>query len=254
MRFRNRLDENIEFSETIGQTAEYLDIRLENIEGRLVSEVYNKLAHEPYFHPFTSVHNEHIKRNIPFGARIRAIRYSSTYNAFKREEAHICMALLLNKYPMVFILEQLERVPRTFQCTMPTRKNYSEIGKIFLDVENKDGRKDGIDFEVRIHCHFSFCQGMLDFSTCFHQLCNDCFADTLICKMKQIVGSKRLRTLKNIWSTKKRTDHCSWLLVNQQHEGQITNSTLPSQSIMNGCTNDHHEPFQLLGTIQVYSC
>ena len=203
VRFWNRLDENIEFSETIGQTAEYLDIRLENIEGRLVSEVYHKPAHEPYFLPFTSVHNEHIKRNIPFGALIRAVRYSSTYTAFKREEAHICMALLLNKYPMGFILKQLERVPRTFQCPIPTRKNYSEIRKIFLNVADGDRRKAGIDFEVSILCHFSFCKGMYDFPTRFHKLWDDCFADTPICNMKPIVGSRRLNNLQEYLVNKK---------------------------------------------------
>jgi hypothetical protein len=61
----------------------------------------------------------------------------------------MCLALLL---------EQLERVPRTSQSAMPTRKNYSEIRKLFLDVANKDGRKAGIGFGVSILCHFSFCK------------------------------------------------------------------------------------------------
>ena len=108
--FWNKLDINIELSESIGLTAEYLDLRLENSGGRLVTEVFHKPSHEPYFLPFTSIHNEHIKKNIPFGALVRAIRYSSSYSAFRREEAHICMSLLLNKYPMSFILRQMERV------------------------------------------------------------------------------------------------------------------------------------------------
>ena len=147
VRFWDRLDENIEFPETIGQTSKYLDLRLVNNEGRLMSEVYHKPAHEPYFLPFTSVHNEHIKRNIPFGAWIRAVRYSSSYRASKREEAHMCLALLL---------EQLERVPRTFQSAMPTRKNYSETRKIFLNVADQDRKKAGVDFEVSILHHFFF--------------------------------------------------------------------------------------------------
>jgi hypothetical protein len=201
--FWNKLDENIELTENIGLTAEYLDIRIGNHEGRLVSEVYHKPSHEPYFLPFTSIHMEHIKRNIPFGALVRAIRYSSSYSAFKQEEAHICMALLLNKYPIRFILKQIGRVPRTFRCTLPTRKKYSEIRKVFLDATDKHGRKAGIDFETNILCHFSYCKGMNDFSTRFHTLWKDCFADTAIGHMKPIVGTRRLHNLQEYLVKKK---------------------------------------------------
>jgi hypothetical protein len=203
VKFWNRLDSNIELTESIGDTAEYLDVKLENREGILVSEVFHKPSHEPYFLPFTSIHADHIKKNIPFGALVRAIRYSSNFSAFKREEAHICMSLLLNKYPLNFILKQLERVFQTFQCTAPTRNNYSNIRKIFLDAVNKNTKKTGVDFEVNILCHFSYCKGMHDFSTRFHKLWNDCFSDTTIGNMKPIVGSKRLHNLQEYLVKKK---------------------------------------------------
>jgi hypothetical protein len=201
--FWNKLDINIELSESIGDTAEYLDIRFQNRGGQLVSEVFHKPSHEPYFLPFTSVHAKHIKKNIPFVALVRAIRYSSSYGAFKHEEAHICMSLLLNKYPMNFILKQLERVPRTFQCAVPTKKNYLNIRKLFLDAPDNKVKKAEIDFAVNIMCHFSFCKGMHDFSTRFHQLWNNCFSDTAIYKMKPIVGSKRLDNLHDYLVRKK---------------------------------------------------
>ena len=96
---------------------------------------------------------------------------------------------------MNFILEQLERVPRTFQCALPTKKNYLNIRKLFLDAADNKVKKAEIDFEVNIMCHFSFCKGMHDFSTRFHKLWNNCFSDTAICYMKPIVGSKRLDNL-----------------------------------------------------------
>jgi len=105
VKFWNRIDINIEFSESIEQTAEYLDVKLKNGGGVLMSEVFHKPSHEPYFLPFTSIHMKHIKKNIPFEALVRAIRYCSRYGAYKREEAHICMSLLLNRYPLDFILE-----------------------------------------------------------------------------------------------------------------------------------------------------
>jgi hypothetical protein len=207
--FWNKLDKNIELSDSIGRTAEYLDVKLENKEGKLVTEVFHKPSHGPYFLPFSSIHAEHIKKNISFGALIRAIRYSSNYNAFKQEEAHICMSLLLNKYPIKFIRQQFERVPQTFQCAVPTGKNYSIIRKIFLDAANnnvkndKNVRKAKIDFEVNILCHFSYCKGMHDFSTRFHKLWNDCFSDTAIYNMKPTGGSKRLNNLKDYLIRKK---------------------------------------------------
>jgi hypothetical protein len=219
--FWNKLDINIKFSGSIGQTAEYLDIKLENRGGELVSEVFHKPSHEPYFLPFTSIHTEHIKRNIPFVALVRAIRYSSSYNAFKREEAHICMSLLLNKYPINFILKQFERVRQTFQCATPTRKNYSVIRKIFLDTEDKSVKKVEIDFKANILCHFSYCKGMYDFSTGFHKLWDDCFSDTAIYKMKPIVGSKRLDNLQDYLVKKKpdKSEKYSFYSPNRQEIG-----------------------------------
>ena len=140
---------------------------------------------------------------LPFGALVRAIRYSSEYSAFKREEAHICMSLLLNKYPMSFILRQLERVPQTFQCAIPTRKNYSDIRKTFLIAAGEGAKKARIDFEANILCHFTFCKGMNHFSTRFHTLWDECFADTAMGSIKPIVGSRRLENLQEYLVRKK---------------------------------------------------
>lgn len=214
VRFWNRLDNNIELSESIGTSAEYLDVKLENRGGKLVSDVFHKPSHEPYFLPFSSTHAEHIKKNIPFVAITRAIRYCSSYEAFKHEEIHICMALLLNKYPMEFILKQFERVFQTFQCEIPTKGNFSDIRKIFLDATHEKTKKAEIDFEVTILCHFSFCKGMHNFSTQFHQLWNTCFTDTAICSMKPIVGSKRLHNLQD-YLVKKKPDQSILRIKNQ---------------------------------------
>ncbi|CAF4990187.1 unnamed protein product, partial [Rotaria socialis] len=64
----NKLDININLSASIGHTAEYLDLKIENRGGSLISEVFHKASHEPYFLPFTSVHAKLIKKNIPYAA------------------------------------------------------------------------------------------------------------------------------------------------------------------------------------------
>lgn len=150
VQFWNRIDINIELSESIGPSAEYLDIKLENNGGKLVSSVFHKPSHEPYFLPFTSIHPRHIKKNIPYVALVRAIRYSFNFEAYKREEAHICMSLLLNKYPINFILKQFRRVLQTFECAVPTRMNYLNIRKVFLDTADNKAKTAKINFEVNI--------------------------------------------------------------------------------------------------------
>ncbi|CAF1426294.1 unnamed protein product [Adineta ricciae] len=57
VQFWNRLDNNIELSESIGFTAQYLDVKLENRGGKLISDVFHKSSHGPYFLPFTSMEN-----------------------------------------------------------------------------------------------------------------------------------------------------------------------------------------------------
>jgi len=192
-------------SKSIGFTAEYLDTKLENRGGTLVSDVFHKPSHERYFLPFTSIHAQHIKRNIPFISLIRAVRYCSSYDAFKHEENYICVSLLLNKYPLRFILRQFDRVFKTYQCSTPTSTNFLNIRKIFLDNVGKETRakKAKIDFETIFLCHFTFCKGMENFSAQFNQIWKNCFSDTAICKMKPVVGTRKLQNLQDYLVKKK---------------------------------------------------
>lgn len=154
--------------------------------------MFHKPSHEPYFLPFKSVHVNHIKKNIPFVALTRALRYCSSYDAFEREEAHICMSLLFNKYPMHFILKQFERVFKTFQRKNITEKDFLYMRRTFLNDIDGLTKKSEMNFDVVILCHFFFCKGMHDFPTQFHQLWDNCFSDTAISNMKPIIGTKRL--------------------------------------------------------------
>ncbi|CAF3888946.1 unnamed protein product [Adineta steineri] len=88
-KYVKRLDGNIELSESTGSTAEYLDVKLGNRRGVLITEVFHKPSHRPYSLPFTSTHAQRIKKNNPYVALTRAIRYSSNFDAYKREEVHI---------------------------------------------------------------------------------------------------------------------------------------------------------------------
>ena len=124
------------------------------------------------------------------------------------------MSLLLNKYPINFILRQLERVLRTFQCTKPRQENYLDIRRIFLDSKNAKKAISKINFDINILCHFSFSKGMHHFPTRFYKLWDECFSDTAICNVRPIVGYKRFDNLQDYLVKKK--PHKSLLKIGEQ--------------------------------------
>jgi hypothetical protein len=87
---------NIKLEYKIGQSLPFLDVLLTNNNGILSTSVYRKSASEPYVVPFTSDHPRHIFRNIIRAALTRAIRYSSTFEAFNIERRTIRLMLLYN--------------------------------------------------------------------------------------------------------------------------------------------------------------
>ena len=82
----------------LGIRISFLDLLIENNNGTLVTSVYHKDAAEPYVVPFTSDHPPHIFRNIITIALNRAVRYSSTFEAFNNERRYIRLKLLYNGY------------------------------------------------------------------------------------------------------------------------------------------------------------
>lgn len=70
----NKLDKNIQLSANISFGADFLDLHMENDDGKLVTSVYHKPSHEPYYMPFNSIHPMHMEKNIPFAMLFRAIR------------------------------------------------------------------------------------------------------------------------------------------------------------------------------------
>lgn len=87
---------NIKLVRQIGQSVPFLDVLVENNNGRLATSVYHKSAAEPYLVPFRSDHPRHIFANIVNTAFIRALRYSSTWATFNDERRSIQLMLLYN--------------------------------------------------------------------------------------------------------------------------------------------------------------
>jgi hypothetical protein len=93
----NQYHPNIKLTYNISQCLPFLDILLENQHGLLSSSVYHKPAAEPTILSFLSDHPRPIFRNVIQTALIRAIRYSSTFEAFNMERRTIRLTLLYNK-------------------------------------------------------------------------------------------------------------------------------------------------------------
>ncbi|CAF1544999.1 unnamed protein product [Didymodactylos carnosus] len=81
----NRIDPNIQLTATIGSTANFLDLHMENKNGQIEYNVFHKPSYEPYYLPFSSVQPLHMKRNIPFATLIRAFRYFSDFQIFMND-------------------------------------------------------------------------------------------------------------------------------------------------------------------------
>lgn len=92
----NEWHPNIKFDYKIGKSVPFLDILLTNNKGTLSTSVYHKPAVEPYVIPFISDHPRHVFANVVTTALQRAVRYSSTFEAFNAERRHIKLTLLYN--------------------------------------------------------------------------------------------------------------------------------------------------------------
>ena len=87
---------NMKFEYKIGQSLPFLDVFLMNNNGTLLTSVYRKPTTEPYVVPFISDHPRHVFGNVIHTALTRAIRYSSTFDAYENERRHIKLTLLYN--------------------------------------------------------------------------------------------------------------------------------------------------------------
>ncbi|CAF4059840.1 unnamed protein product [Rotaria magnacalcarata] len=94
---------NIKLDYKMSNSLPFLDVQLTNNNGILSTSVYHKPAAEPYVTPFTSDHPRHVFSNIIKTSIERAIRYSSTFEAFNYERRYIKLMLLCNDYPSTFI-------------------------------------------------------------------------------------------------------------------------------------------------------
>jgi hypothetical protein len=105
----NNRDENIRITRSIDTVVQFLDVSVENKQGRLRTTVHHKPAAEPYIVPFLSDHPRHMHRNVINGALLRAVRLCSDEVDFDEERLDIELMLLLNGYPPRFVSYHFKR-------------------------------------------------------------------------------------------------------------------------------------------------
>ncbi|CAF1627964.1 unnamed protein product [Adineta ricciae] len=99
----NEWHPNIKLDYQIGKSLPFLNVLVTNNNGILTTSVYHKPAAEPYVVPYTSDHPRHVFGNIIQSALNQAMRYSSTFENFQKEQRYIRLKLLYNGYPSSII-------------------------------------------------------------------------------------------------------------------------------------------------------
>ncbi len=92
----NQWHKNIKLQSQIGTSVPFLDVLVSNQQGVLHTAVYHKPSAEPYVVPFLSDHPRHTFANVIQTALVRAIRYSSIFETFTKEQIAIELMLLYN--------------------------------------------------------------------------------------------------------------------------------------------------------------
>ena len=89
---------NIKLEYKTDTSVPLLDVLVQNnSDGTLSSSIYHKPSSEPTVVSFLSDHPRHVFRSVIHTALTRAIRYSSTFEAFNYERRAIRSMLLYNR-------------------------------------------------------------------------------------------------------------------------------------------------------------
>ena len=194
----NEFDSNIKLNPQINKIISFLDLHIENRQGKLITKVHHKPSYEAYYLPFNSIHPLHIKMNIPFAMILRAIRYCSTFETFTQERESLRLSLLLNRYPNKLIEEQFQKMFEKFNTKQPrTASEYITIRSKIISTPIKE--KTQTDYEYNMFVHFTFCSSMKHFPRQFHLLWHKYFETSPINDVKPVLGTRNsdnlLRTL-----------------------------------------------------------
>jgi hypothetical protein len=92
-----------------GSEANFLDVHMENDNGRLYTNVHHKLTTQPYVLPYVFGHAQVIYSNWLRAALVRAARYCSSVRGFDQERIYIEMTFLVNGYSLEFVRSRIKQ-------------------------------------------------------------------------------------------------------------------------------------------------
>ena len=204
----NKNDPSIKLNIQIESAATFLDVHIENIDGRLQTKVFQKPSYEPYYLPFNSIHSMHMKKNIPYVMLLRAIRYCSTFQSYIDERETLRMAFLLNRYPGNFIDEQFKRVWTKVNTNEDINAhNYIQIRQQIMDLPVKE--KIAIEYDTHMFVHFTYCSSMRSFPRRFHELWKRYFSNSPLTDVAPILGTRNVDNLQRqlVFASRKEIEH-----------------------------------------------
>ena len=152
--------EHIQITCTVGFSAEFLDVHIENRHGQLHTSVFHKPAAEPYVLPYASDHPRHVHMSIPYEALLRAVRLCSDVHTFDNERLYIEVMLLINGYPPRFLRRHFDRFFRLNQADQVlTKLDAQQYGKLHekllhLPTQRERARRQRTavdDHDTRMH-------------------------------------------------------------------------------------------------------
>ncbi|CAF3419943.1 unnamed protein product [Rotaria sp. Silwood2] len=223
----NKCHPNIKLTYEIGNDVSFLDVKIRNEDGNLITSVYHKEAAEPYVVPFKSDHPRHIFQNIIQYALLRTLRYSSTLPEFNHERRTIKLMLIYNGYPIRYIYRHFNKFFNIYNITstsilpmihdkneylllrhqllaLPTPSEHARASRIAsqMDYNNPPSTSDPLvqskllkwqkesSSLKQIIIHYTYEQRLAYYKSKIHQKWNDLFQETSVMETKLIVGTR----------------------------------------------------------------
>ncbi|CAF2080561.1 unnamed protein product [Rotaria magnacalcarata] len=218
---------NIKLTREVGSCVSFLDVQINNQDGNITTSVYHKEASEPYIVPFKSDHPRHIFENIITTSLLRAIRYSSTLQAFNHEIRALKLMLIYNSYPSRYIYHYLKKFFQQLSATSisilpmihdeneyvllrskllskPTPSEHARASRIATTLDNKHQnisvdplvhakvhKSDNITtFTCPIIIHYTHESRYAHYKSIIHKAWFESFYRTPVMMTKLIVGSR----------------------------------------------------------------
>ena len=100
---------DIRIAASIGSVANFLNVHLKNIQGRLLTRVYHDPNVPPFVLPYAVGHARLMHSNWFRAALVRAVRFCSTVEDFNQERIHTELTFLANGFSLAFVQSRVRQ-------------------------------------------------------------------------------------------------------------------------------------------------